>query len=221
MSRGHGKGRGSALFATALALIGHEYRAPTASERLRLLGATVGAAVASWSRSSAVSSPTAWAALLCHILPVGCSLSRLPSLDLGVSRDEGARHTDVSGLVTFSAAPSSSCSHPVRQRQRLDEPPDPPVADRRGSRAVRRRRTAPSAAMFDMTLFRQRAFVGSPLRPFECRGRACSRCFRTCRSTCKTSCTACRRAYASCRSPDSYSSYRSRRDVWPRACPSG
>ena len=38
--------------------------------------------------------------------------------------------------------------HPPRQRQRLDEPPDPPVAGRRGARAclVRRRRAASRAA---------------------------------------------------------------------------
>ena len=96
---------GAALFATALALIGHEYRGPDRFGALAVWGATVGAAVACGPLVGGIlTDALGWRWIFFVNIPVGIfalvvALTRIPE-----SRDVGATHTDIRGLATFSAA---------------------------------------------------------------------------------------------------------------------
>ena len=96
---------GAALFATALALIGHEYRGPDRFGALAVWGATVGAAVACGPLVGGIlTDALGWRWIFFVNIPVGIfalvvAVTRIPE-----SRDVGATHTDIQGLATFSAA---------------------------------------------------------------------------------------------------------------------
>ncbi len=96
---------GAALFATALALIGHEYRGAERFGALAIWGATVGAAVASGPLIGGILTDTAgWRWVFYVNVPIGIFALFLAITRVSESRDVDARRTDVAGLVSFSAA---------------------------------------------------------------------------------------------------------------------
>ena len=96
---------GAALFATALALIGHEYRGAERFGALAIWGATVGAAVASGPLVGGILTDTAgWRWVFFVNIPIGVFALFLALTKMSESRDANARRTDVLGLVSFSAA---------------------------------------------------------------------------------------------------------------------
>jgi EmrB/QacA subfamily drug resistance transporter len=96
---------GAALFATALALIGHEYRGPERFGALAAWGATVGAAVASGPFIGGIlTDALGWRWIFFVNIPVGAFAFAVASRRIVESRDEGAQRTDVAGVATFSAA---------------------------------------------------------------------------------------------------------------------
>jgi EmrB/QacA subfamily drug resistance transporter len=96
---------GAALFATALALIGHEYRGAERFGALAIWGATVGAAVASGPLVGGILTDTAgWRWVFYVNVPIGIFALFIAATRMSESRDAGARHTDVLGLISFSAA---------------------------------------------------------------------------------------------------------------------
>jgi EmrB/QacA subfamily drug resistance transporter len=96
---------GAALFATALALIGHEYRGREFFGAIAVWGATIGAAVASGPLvGGLLTDGLGWRWVFFVNIPVGCFALFVALRRMAESRDEGAVRTDVAGLVTFSAA---------------------------------------------------------------------------------------------------------------------
>ena len=96
---------GAALFATALALIGHEYRGPERFGALAVWGATIGAAVACGPLVGGVlTDGLGWRWIFFVNIPVGVFALVVAVTRISESRDEAARRTDVLGLVTFSTA---------------------------------------------------------------------------------------------------------------------
>jgi EmrB/QacA subfamily drug resistance transporter len=96
---------GAALFATALALIGHEYRGPDLFGAIAVWGATIGAAVASGPLvGGLLTDGLGWRWVFFVNVPVGAFALFVAFRYMAESRDEGAVRTDAAGLVTFSAA---------------------------------------------------------------------------------------------------------------------
>ena len=96
---------GAALFATALALIGHQYRGHDFFRAIAIWGATIGAAVASGPLvGGLLTDGLGWRWVFFVNVPVGCFALFVALRRMVESRDEGAVRTDVAGLVTFSAA---------------------------------------------------------------------------------------------------------------------
>src|SRR3989440_8774700 len=96
---------GAALFATALALIGHEYRGPERFKAIAIWGATVGAAVASGPLVGGIITDTlGWRWVFFVNVPVGAFALLIARTRMTESRDVGALRTDLAGLVTFTTA---------------------------------------------------------------------------------------------------------------------
>jgi EmrB/QacA subfamily drug resistance transporter len=96
---------GAALFATALALIGHEYRGQDRFGALAVWGATIGAAVACGPLvGGLLTDGLGWRWIFFVNIPVGVFAFAVALTRISESRDEHARSTDVVGLVTFSGA---------------------------------------------------------------------------------------------------------------------
>jgi EmrB/QacA subfamily drug resistance transporter len=96
---------GAALFATALALIGHEYRGAERFGAIAVWGATIGAAVASGPLvGGLLTDGLGWRWVFFVNVPVGCLALYVAVRRMEESRDESATRTDVPGLVTWSAA---------------------------------------------------------------------------------------------------------------------
>ena len=96
---------GAALFATALALIGHEYRGADRFGALAVWGATVGAAVACGPLiGGLLTDGLGWRWIFFVNIPVGVFAFAVALTRITESRDERAQRTDVAGLVTFSVA---------------------------------------------------------------------------------------------------------------------
>jgi EmrB/QacA subfamily drug resistance transporter len=161
---------GAALFATALALIGHEYRGPERFQALAIWGATVGAAVASGPLiGGLLTDALGWRWIFFVNIPVGAFALVVALTRITESRDEGATRTDVQGLVTFSAALFLIVFGILRGNAR-GWSSGLILACLVGGALVlvlfvvlERRQERP---MLDVTLFRQRAFVGVSLATF-------------------------------------------------------
>src|SRR4051812_15514884 len=96
---------GAALFATALALIGHEYRGADRFGAIAVWGATVGAAVASGPLVGGIlTDALGWRWVFFVNVPVGAFALLVARYRMVESRDLDAVRTDLAGLVTFSAA---------------------------------------------------------------------------------------------------------------------
>ena len=96
---------GAALFATALALIGHEYRGPERFGAIAVWGATVGAAVASGPLVGGIlTDALGWRWVFFVNVPVGAFALLIARTRMIESRDLGALRTDFAGLVSFTAA---------------------------------------------------------------------------------------------------------------------
>ena len=96
---------GAALFATALALIGHEYRGPERFGAIAVWGATVGAAVASGPLVGGIlTDALGWRWVFFVNVPVGAVALLIARTRMVESRDLGALRTDLAGLVSFTAA---------------------------------------------------------------------------------------------------------------------
>jgi len=96
---------GAALFATALALIGHEYRGADRFGAIAVWGATVGAAVASGPLVGGIlTDALGWRWVFFVNVPVGAFALLIARTRMVESRDLGALRTDLAGLVSFTAA---------------------------------------------------------------------------------------------------------------------
>jgi EmrB/QacA subfamily drug resistance transporter len=96
---------GAALFATALALIGHEYRGPERGGAIAIWGATIGAAVASGPLVGGIlTEALGWRWVFFVNVPVGAFALAVALTRMNESRDEGAVRSDLWGLLTLSAA---------------------------------------------------------------------------------------------------------------------
>jgi EmrB/QacA subfamily drug resistance transporter len=96
---------GAALFATALALIGHEYRGPERGGAIAIWGATIGAAVASGPLvGGLLTEGLGWRWVFFVNVPVGAFALAVALTRMNESRDEGAVRSDLWGLLTLSAA---------------------------------------------------------------------------------------------------------------------
>jgi EmrB/QacA subfamily drug resistance transporter len=161
---------GAALFATALALIGHEYRGAERFGALALWGATVGAAVASGPLvGGLLTDAFGWRWIFFVNIPVGAFAFVVAWRRIAESRDEAARRTDVAGLVTFSAALFLVVFGIIRGNAH-GWTSALILGSLIGGAAVlvlfvviERRQDRP---MLDVTLFGQRAFVGVSLATF-------------------------------------------------------
>jgi EmrB/QacA subfamily drug resistance transporter len=96
---------GAALFATALALIGYEYRGPERGGAIAIWGATIGAAVASGPLVGGIlTEALGWRWVFFVNVPVGAFALAVALRRMNESRDEGAVRSDLWGLLTLSAA---------------------------------------------------------------------------------------------------------------------
>jgi EmrB/QacA subfamily drug resistance transporter len=96
---------GAALFATALALIGYEYRGPERGGAIAIWGATIGAAVASGPLvGGLLTDSLGWRWVFFVNIPVGAFALFVALTRMNESRDERAISTDVWGLLTWSGA---------------------------------------------------------------------------------------------------------------------
>ena len=161
---------GAALFATALALIGHEYRGPERFGALAVWGATIGAAVASGPLVGGIlTDAVGWRWIFFVNVPVGVFALAVALTRISESRDVGAQHTDVLGLATFSAALFLVVLGILRGNA-LGWSSDPIVLSLAGGIVLlvlfvvlEHRQVRP---MFDVTLFGQRAFVAVSVATF-------------------------------------------------------
>jgi EmrB/QacA subfamily drug resistance transporter len=96
---------GAALFATALALIGHEYRGRELGGAIAIWGATIGVAVASGPLVGGIlTDALSWRWVFFVNVPVGVFALFAAVTRMRESRDEGAVRADVWGLATLSAS---------------------------------------------------------------------------------------------------------------------
>jgi EmrB/QacA subfamily drug resistance transporter len=161
---------GAALFATALALIGHEYRGADRFGALAVWGATIGAAVACGPLvGGLLTDGLGWRWIFFVNIPVGVFAFAVALTRISESRDEGARRTDVQGLVTFSAS-LFLIVFGILRGNALGWSSTLIVSSLVLGVALlllfvvlELRQERP---MFDMTLFRQRAFVGVSVATF-------------------------------------------------------
>jgi EmrB/QacA subfamily drug resistance transporter len=161
---------GAALFATALALIGHEYRGPERFGAIAVWGATIGAAVACGPLVGGIlTDALSWRWIFFVNVPVGIFAFAVALTRMAESRDEGARKTDYQGLVTFSAA-LFLVVFGILRGNALGWSSGTILASLIGGAVLlvvflvlELRQERP---MLDVTLFRQRAFVGVSIATF-------------------------------------------------------
>jgi EmrB/QacA subfamily drug resistance transporter len=96
---------GAALFATALALIGHEYRGAERYGAIAVWGATIGAAVASGPLVGGIlTDALGWRWVFFVNVPVGAFALLIARTRMAESKDAGAVRTDLAGLLSFTAS---------------------------------------------------------------------------------------------------------------------
>jgi EmrB/QacA subfamily drug resistance transporter len=96
---------GAALFATALALIGHEYRGAERFGAIAVWGATIGAAVASGPLVGGIlTDALGWRWVFFVNVPVGAFALLIARTRMAESRDAGAVRTDLAGLLSFTTS---------------------------------------------------------------------------------------------------------------------
>ena len=96
---------GAALFATALALLGAEYRGPALAGAIAVWGATIGLAVAAGPLLGGVLTEwLGWRWIFFVNVPVGIFAFAVAAKKVTESRDPNARRTDVAGLATLAGS---------------------------------------------------------------------------------------------------------------------
>jgi EmrB/QacA subfamily drug resistance transporter len=96
---------GAALFATALALLGAEYRGPALAGAIAVWGATIGLAVAAGPLVGGILTDwLGWRWIFFVNVPVGVFAFAVAAKKVAESRDPNARRTDVAGLATLAGA---------------------------------------------------------------------------------------------------------------------
>ncbi|GAC1611960.1 MAG: MFS transporter [Mycobacteriales bacterium] len=96
---------GAALFATALALIGTEYQGAERGPAIAAWGATIGLAVASGPLlGGLITSSLGWRWIFFVNIPIAVFALGVAVRKVHESRDPAATHTDLPGLVCFSAS---------------------------------------------------------------------------------------------------------------------
>lgn len=161
---------GAALFATALALIGHEFRGPARFGALAVWGATVGGAVACGPLLGGILTDTfGWRWIFFANAPVGLFALVVGISRIAESRDADARRIDLAGLLTFSAA-LFLIVFGILRGNALGWTSGSILAALVGGVllllvfvTVELRQARP---MLDLSLFRQRSFVGISLATF-------------------------------------------------------
>lgn len=161
---------GAAMFATSLALIGQEYRGEQRFTALAIWGATVGGAVSAGPLLGGVlSGSLGWRWIFFINLPIGVATLVLSVATTPNVHDPEAKHVDVAGLITFSAALFLLIFALIRGG--TEGWATPLILGSFGGAAllliafvaIELRETRP---MFDLSLFRKPAFTGVNLATF-------------------------------------------------------
>jgi EmrB/QacA subfamily drug resistance transporter len=161
---------GAAMFATSLALLAQEFRGPERGTAFGIWGATTGAAVAIGPLvGGALTSGLGWPSIFYLNVPIGIATIAITLRRLPESRDEHAGAIDWAGLVTFSAALFMLVFALIRGNEAGWGSPLIVALFAASALllalfiAVERRQPHP---MFDLTLFRNRTFVGGSIAAF-------------------------------------------------------
>jgi EmrB/QacA subfamily drug resistance transporter len=161
---------GAALFATGLSLIGQDFSGRQRANAIALWGATVGGAVAVGPLlGGVITSSLGWRWIFFVNVPVGVLTAGVSLLRVGNVRDPQATRVDLLGLATFSASLFLLVFGLTEGSG--DGWTSPTVLAMLGSAAllmvafvlVERAQRRP---MLDLTLFRNRSFVGVSLTTF-------------------------------------------------------
>jgi EmrB/QacA subfamily drug resistance transporter len=161
---------GAAMFATSLALIAQEFSGRDRGTAIALWSSTVGGAVAIGPLiGGALTEELGWQSIFLVNVPIGVAVVAVSVTQTTNIRDPDARRTDFAGLFTLAGSLSLLIFALLRGN---DEGwSSPTIAGSLAGAAVlivvfafvERRQQRP---MFDLSLFRQRAFVGVSLGTF-------------------------------------------------------
>jgi EmrB/QacA subfamily drug resistance transporter len=161
---------GAAMFATSLALIAQEFTGPARGKAIAYWGATVGVGVAVGPLiGGALTEAFGWQWIFLVNLPIGIAVIALAAKKIPNVRDPDAHHTDYGGFVTFAGA-LGLLVFALLRGEALGWSSSVILGCFAGSAVlavafvlVELRQNRP---MFDLSLFRQRAFVGVQLGTF-------------------------------------------------------
>jgi EmrB/QacA subfamily drug resistance transporter len=161
---------GAAMFATSLALIAQEFTGPARGKAIAYWGATVGGGVAVGPLvGGALTEVLGWQWIFFVNVPIGVGVVVLAAGKIPNVKDPDAKHTDLAGLVTFAGSLGLLVFALLRGNA-LGWSSGAILGSFAGASVlaasfllVERRHERP---MFDLSLFRQRAFVGVSLGTF-------------------------------------------------------
>jgi EmrB/QacA subfamily drug resistance transporter len=161
---------GAAMFATSLALIAQEFAGPARGKAIAYWGATVGVGVAVGPLvGGALTEAFGWQWIFLVNLPIGIVVIALAANKIPNVRDPDAHHTDYGGLVTFAGA-LGLLVFALLRGEALGWSSTAILGSFAGAAVlavafvlVELRQDRP---MFDLSLFRRRAFVGVQLGTF-------------------------------------------------------